>query len=35
MWSLGNESGSGRNLAAMAAWTRERDPSRPIHYEGD
>ncbi len=19
----------------MAAWTRERDPSRPIHYEGD
>ncbi|MEU8245533.1 glycoside hydrolase family 2 TIM barrel-domain containing protein [Nonomuraea sp. NPDC048916] len=35
MWSLGNEAGVGRNLAAMAAWTRERDPSRPIHYEGD
>ena len=35
MWSLGNESGSGRNLAAMAAWARERDPSRPLHYEGD
>ncbi|MFD5074065.1 glycoside hydrolase family 2 TIM barrel-domain containing protein [Streptomyces sp. NPDC058371] len=35
MWSLGNESGSGENLAAMAAWTRDRDPSRPIHYEGD
>lgn len=35
MWSLGNESGTGRNLAAMAAWTREADPSRPIHYEGD
>ena len=35
MWSLGNESGSGRNLAAMAQWTRLRDPSRPLHYEGD
>ena len=35
MWSLGNESGTGRNLAAMAAWTRERDGSRPIHYEHD
>ncbi|WP_113703356.1 glycoside hydrolase family 2 TIM barrel-domain containing protein, partial [Nonomuraea lactucae] len=35
MWSLGNESGVGRNLAVMAGWTRERDPSRPIHYEGD
>ncbi|PSL37996.1 beta-galactosidase [Labedella gwakjiensis] len=35
MWSLGNESGTGRNLAEMAEWTRRRDPSRPIHYEGD
>ena len=35
MWSLGNESGRGRNLAGMAEWTRLRDPSRPIHYEGD
>jgi beta-galactosidase len=35
MWSLGNECGTGRNLAAMAAWARERDPSRPLHYEGD
>ncbi|TDD26871.1 DUF4981 domain-containing protein [Kribbella turkmenica] len=35
MWSLGNEAGAGRNLSAMAAWTRERDPSRPVHYEGD
>lgn len=34
-WSLGNESGAGENLAAMAAWIRERDPGRPIHYEGD
>ncbi|SNY47266.1 glycoside hydrolase family 2 TIM barrel-domain containing protein [Paractinoplanes atraurantiacus] len=35
MWSLGNESGWGRNLAANARWTAERDPSRPVHYEGD
>jgi beta-galactosidase len=35
VWSLGNEAGDGRNLRAMAAWIRERDPSRPIHYEGD
>ena len=35
MWSLGNEAGTGRNLAAMARWTKDRDPSRPIHYEGD
>ncbi|WP_427890613.1 glycoside hydrolase family 2 TIM barrel-domain containing protein [Kribbella sp. GL6] len=35
MWSLGNEAGVGSNLTAMAEWTRERDPSRPVHYEGD
>jgi beta-galactosidase len=35
MWSLGNESGSGENLAAMAEWARGRDPSRPLHYEHD
>ncbi|TWD75154.1 beta-galactosidase [Kribbella amoyensis] len=35
MWSLGNEAGTGRNLDAMAAWTKDRDPSRPVHYEGD
>ncbi|HET7723851.1 MAG TPA: glycoside hydrolase family 2 TIM barrel-domain containing protein [Propionibacteriaceae bacterium] len=34
-WSLGNEAYTGPNLAAMAEWTRRRDPSRPIHYEGD
>jgi beta-galactosidase len=34
-WSLGNEAGAGRNLAAMARWIRDRDPSRMIHYEGD
>ncbi|SEF18548.1 glycoside hydrolase family 2 TIM barrel-domain containing protein [Jiangella alba] len=35
MWSLGNEAGAGANLAAIYAWTKERDPSRPVHYEGD
>ena len=34
-FSLGNEAHTGDNLAAMAEWTRHRDPSRPIHYEGD
>jgi beta-galactosidase len=35
MWSLGNESGTGSNLAAMSAWVHARDPERPVHYEGD
>jgi len=35
VWSLGNESGAGRNLSAMARWARARDASRPIHYERD
>ncbi|ROR93732.1 beta-galactosidase [Salana multivorans] len=35
LWSLGNEAGTGRNLAAMSAAIRRLDPSRPIHYEGD
>lgn len=35
MWSLGNESGTGRNLAAMAQWVHDRDAERPVHYEGD
>lgn len=34
-WSLGNESHTGANLAAMAAFLHRRDPSRPVHYEGD
>ncbi|MBB5936627.1 glycoside hydrolase family 2 TIM barrel-domain containing protein [Streptomyces zagrosensis] len=35
MWSLGNECGTGAGLSAMAAAIRERDPDRPLHYEGD
>ncbi len=34
-WSLGNESHTGSGLAAMAAWVKERDTSRFLHYEGD
>ncbi|HEX2101147.1 MAG TPA: glycoside hydrolase family 2 TIM barrel-domain containing protein, partial [Candidatus Synoicihabitans sp.] len=33
-WSMGNESGYGPNFAAISAWLREFDPTRPIHYEG-
>jgi len=33
-WSLGNESGSGANHHAAAAFARDFDPSRPLHYEG-
>ena len=33
IWSLGNESGYGCNHDAMAAWIRQADPTRPIHYE--
>ena len=33
-WSMGNESGYGRNHDAAAAWARREDPSRPLHYEG-
>ncbi|MTA79995.1 MAG: DUF4981 domain-containing protein [Actinobacteria bacterium] len=34
MWSLGNESGAGTNHEAAAAYARDFDPSRPLHYEG-
>ena len=35
-WSLGNESGTGANLAACARWIRERTGGRAVvHYEGD
>ncbi|WP_248926902.1 glycoside hydrolase family 2 TIM barrel-domain containing protein [Paenibacillus hamazuiensis] len=34
MWSMGNESGYDVNHIAMAEWTRGRDTSRPVHYEG-
>ncbi|GEA61706.1 beta-galactosidase [Vibrio comitans] len=34
IWSLGNESGLGSNHHAMYQWTKQRDPSRPVQYEG-
>ncbi len=34
IWSLGNEAGTGPNFETMADWIHERDPSRPVHYEG-
>lgn len=33
IWSLGNEAGDGPNFVATAAWIKQRDPSRPVHYE--
>lgn len=35
IWSLGNEAGMGGNIGAMTQWIRDRDTSRPIHYERD
>ncbi|WP_372846663.1 glycoside hydrolase family 2 TIM barrel-domain containing protein [Pontiella sp.] len=33
-WSLGNESGYGPIHAAAAAWVKDYDPTRFVHYEG-
>jgi beta-galactosidase len=34
IWSFGNESGDGPNVAAAYQWAKQRDPSRLFHYEG-
>ncbi|HEX2100290.1 MAG TPA: glycoside hydrolase family 2 TIM barrel-domain containing protein, partial [Candidatus Synoicihabitans sp.] len=34
IWSLGNEAGDGPNFEATSAWIKQRDPSRPVQYEG-
>jgi beta-galactosidase len=34
VWSLGNESGDGPNFERLGKWVKQRDPSRPLHYEG-
>ena len=34
IWSLGNESGYGRNHDAMYRWVKKTDPGRPVQYEG-
>lgn len=33
-WSLGNESGYGKHFETIYRWTKQRDPSRPVQYEG-
>ena len=33
IWSLGNEAGDGVNFAATSGWIRQRDNTRPVHYE--
>ena len=33
-WSLGNESGYGKHFETIYQWTKERDPGRPVQYEG-
>ncbi len=33
VWSMGNEAGDGENFTATYNWIKQRDPSRPIHYE--
>ncbi|MES2922595.1 MAG: glycoside hydrolase family 2 TIM barrel-domain containing protein [Verrucomicrobiota bacterium] len=33
MWSMGNEAGDGENFVKCSEWIRQRDPSRPVHYE--
>lgn len=33
IWSLGNEAGDGMNFNATSTWIRQRDNTRPVHYE--
>ena len=35
LWSLGNESGSGANHAAMYGWIKEYDKTRYVQYESN
>ncbi len=34
IWSLGNEAGYGPSMEKAAAWAKQADPSRLVHYEG-
>lgn len=34
IWSLGNESGYGLHFESTYHWTKKRDGSRPVQYEG-
>ena len=33
-WSLGNEAEYGKHFETIYRWTKQRDPSRPVQYEG-
>jgi beta-galactosidase len=33
MWSMGNEAGNGINFENSYKWIKQRDASRPVHYE--
>lgn len=33
-WSLGNESGYGNHFETIYKWTKQRDTTRPVQYEG-
>ncbi len=33
IWSMGNEAGNGVNFEEGYRWIKQRDPSRPVHYE--
>ncbi|MDA0766847.1 MAG: DUF4981 domain-containing protein [Verrucomicrobia bacterium] len=33
LWSMGNEAGDGDAFVKASAWIKQRDPSRPVHYE--
>ena len=33
VWSMGNEAGDGDNFTNVFNWIKERDSSRPVHYE--
>ncbi len=33
IWSMGNEAGDGVNFEKASAWIKQRDASRPVHYE--
>jgi beta-galactosidase len=33
LWSMGNEAGTGTNFLAAYKWIKQRDNTRPVHYE--
>ncbi len=33
IWSMGNEAGDGINFEKASTWLKQRDASRPVHYE--